>query len=52
MHVGGYVVPPCCASGQRLAELMIDHDVGASARETYAVKRVGSDYFGEDVGVA
>ena len=34
--------------GERLAELMIDHNVGVSNRETYAVKRVDSDYFGED----
>jgi restriction system protein len=34
--------------GERLAELMIDHNVGVSDRETYAVKRVDSDYFGED----
>ena len=37
--------------GERLAELMIDHDVGVSARETYAVKRVDSDYFGDEVVV-
>ncbi len=37
--------------GERLAELMIDHDVGVSVRETYAVKRVDSDYFGDDVVV-
>jgi restriction system protein len=37
--------------GERLAELMIDHDVGVSARETYAVKRVDSDYFGDDLVV-
>ena len=34
--------------GERLAELMIDHNVGVSDRETYAVKRVDSDYFGDD----
>jgi restriction system protein len=34
--------------GERLAELMIDHNVGVSDRETYIVKRVDSDYFGED----
>jgi restriction endonuclease Mrr len=27
---------------------MIDHNVGVSDRETYAVKRLDSDYFGED----
>ena len=34
--------------GERLAELMIDHNVGVSDRETYAVKRVDSDYFGDE----
>jgi restriction system protein len=34
--------------GERLATLMIDHNVGVSDRETYAVKRVDSDYFGEE----
>jgi restriction endonuclease Mrr len=28
---------------------MIDHNVGVTARETYTVKRIDSDYFGEDV---
>lgn len=35
--------------GERLAELMIDHDVGVSGRETYSVKRVDRDYFGDEV---
>jgi restriction system protein len=34
--------------GKRLAGLMIDYNVGVSDRETYAVKRVDSDYFGEE----
>lgn len=34
--------------GDRLAELMIDHKVGVTDRETYAVQRVDGDYFGED----
>ena len=34
--------------GDRLAELMIDHNVGVSTRETYEVKRIDSDYFGEE----
>ncbi len=34
--------------GERLAALMIDHNVGVSDRETYAVKRVDSDYFGDE----
>lgn len=33
--------------GQRLAALMIDHNVGVSDRETYVIKRVDSDYFGQ-----
>jgi restriction system protein len=34
--------------GERLAELMIDHNVGVSDRETYSVKRIDGDYFGEE----
>lgn len=33
--------------GERLAALMIDHGIGVSDRETYSVKRVDSDYFGD-----
>lgn len=33
--------------GQRLAELMIEHNVGVSCAYTHEVKRVDSDYFGE-----
>jgi len=33
--------------GRRLAELMIDFDVGVTTVRTYAVKRVDSDYFDE-----
>lgn len=35
--------------GRRLAELMIDFDVGAHTAATYSVKRVDSDYF-DDAG--
>jgi restriction system protein len=35
--------------GQRLAALMIDHDVGVSTREVLRVKHVDSDYFGDDL---
>lgn len=35
--------------GQRLAGLMIDHDVGVSTRERYLVKHVDSDYFGDEL---
>ncbi len=34
--------------GAQLAALMIDHNVGVSDRETYAVKRLDNDYFGEE----
>ena len=35
--------------GEQLAQLMIDHDVGVSTAATYAVKRIDSDYFSEDL---
>lgn len=34
--------------GKRLAELMIDFDVGVSTRATYKVKRIDTDYFNEE----
>ena len=33
--------------GQQLAQLMIDHDIGVALAETYMVKRVDLDYFGD-----
>ena len=36
--------------GKRLAQLMIDHNVGVSTVKTYEIKRVDSDYFIADVG--
>jgi restriction system protein len=33
--------------GQELADLMVEHDVGVSVVNTYAIKRVDSDYFAE-----
>ena len=33
--------------GQRLAEMMIDHNVGVSAEAVFTVKRLDSDYFDE-----
>ena len=35
--------------GKRLAQLMIDHNVGVSTVKTYEIKRVDSDYFIEEV---
>lgn len=34
--------------GERLAALMVDHSVGVNDRETYVVKRVDTDYFGDE----
>ena len=34
--------------GNRLTELMIDHNVGVTSIEKYEVKRIDSDYFIED----
>jgi restriction system protein len=35
--------------GNRLAELMIDYEVGVSTRSKYELKELDSDYFGESV---
>jgi restriction system protein len=32
-------------NGEQLAELMIDHNVGVSTRDTYEIKEVDADYF-------
>ncbi|MBI5647531.1 MAG: restriction endonuclease [Ignavibacteriae bacterium] len=34
--------------GKRLAEMMIDFDIGVATRATYRVKRIDNDYFVED----
>lgn len=34
--------------GQKLAQLMIEHEVGVSVQKTYQIKRIDSDYFSED----
>ena len=31
-----------------LTQLMIDHDLGVTTQRTYAVKRIDSDFFGEE----
>lgn len=36
--------------GQRLADLMIDHNIGVATARTYTIKRLDSDYFVEDEG--
>ena len=34
--------------GEQLTQLMIDHDLGVTLQQTYAVKRIDSDFFGEE----
>jgi restriction system protein len=34
--------------GRALAELLIDHDLGTTTTATYPIKRIDSDYFGEE----
>ena len=34
--------------GEELTQLMIDHDLGVTAQRTYTVKRIDSDFFGEE----
>ena len=35
-------------NGKQLAELMLEHDLGVTTKENYAVKDVDKDYFSED----
>lgn len=34
--------------GEKLAQYMIDHNLGVSIQNTYEIKRIDSDYFGEE----
>ncbi|MGB3870964.1 MAG: restriction endonuclease [Flavobacteriales bacterium] len=34
--------------GEELTQLMIDHDLGVTPQRTYTVKRIDSDFFGEE----
>ena len=34
--------------GDQLAQLMIDYNIGVALQQTYEVKKIDSDYFGED----
>jgi len=36
-------------NGERLADLMIEYNLGVSVRQTYEIKQVDSDYFSEEV---
>jgi restriction system protein len=33
--------------GRRLAELMIEHNIGVASEQPYIVKKIDSDYFEE-----
>lgn len=37
-------------NGKRLAQLMIDHDVGVSTVDTFKLKEISNDFFEEDDG--
>jgi len=34
--------------GERLAQLMIDHEIGVANVATYSIKRIDADYFAEE----
>jgi restriction system protein len=34
--------------GARLAELMIDHDLGVTVKETFKLKKLDEDFFDEE----
>lgn len=34
--------------GDELTQLMIDHDLGVTPQRTYTIKRIDSDFFGEE----
>jgi restriction system protein len=36
--------------GSRLTELMVDHAVGVTNRETFAIQEVDEDFFVEELG--
>jgi restriction system protein len=35
-------------SGERLAELMVEHGVGVTTTTSYEIKKIDLDYFAED----
>ena len=36
--------------GQKLAELMIDHGIGVTTTQTYAIRKMDLDYFADGEG--
>ena len=47
-YVGQIEAKIILIDGPTLGGLMVDHDIGVNTIETYAVKRVDSDYFSEE----
>jgi len=47
-HVNNLPQRVILIDGQRLAELMIEHNIGVSRAYSYEIKRVDSDYFEEE----
>ncbi len=41
------VAPNSNLSGRRLAELMIEHNIGVGEEHAYRIKKIDSDYFEE-----
>lgn len=34
--------------GNELAQLLIDHNIGVTSKQTYVIKRIDEDYFSEE----
>ena len=34
--------------GKQLAQLMIDHNLGVTVQQTYEIKKLDNDYFGDE----
>lgn len=34
--------------GEKLAQLMIDHDIGVTTKDVYEIKEVNTDYFADE----
>ena len=46
-YIGNIDTKVVLIDGKKLADLMIDFEVGVSVAATYAVKKIDSDYFEE-----
>jgi restriction system protein len=47
-HVGRVQKRIILIDGEELAQLMIDFDIGVTARTTYVLKKIDEDYFSEE----